>query len=398
MTYGKEIEFLGRHLEIDDDEDDLQRMKEAYPGVVIIPLSEDFHDLAIQEDYAKTLSLNGIDVNPVRVPGRPLTRVNERTVVPHPNAEYTNLSGSHRWTVDEDVSVGATVEEALQERAAPGERKLQWYGLELISPANANTDASHQELHDVLRILRNKYGDCMRVNVKCGLHIHVGMGPNAIPVGELRRIAAFLYVVDPILAILHPEHRQDNFHCPSIRQRSQVTWGMTAAIAEDFDEERDGGPWKMQQRGQQPTPLRDAVQELLSCASGHAVYRLLQYRNSVNNYNFNNYYNANYTVRPELEGRVTIEFRQHEGTLDPARIEAWARLCVGLTEWAAFDMTVNQLLQIIAAVEMVEQQTPWGPLERVGPRWEVLRQLLELAGLGRLVTHYSTQLQRQRRI
>ncbi|KAK8124169.1 hypothetical protein PG999_004087 [Apiospora kogelbergensis] len=387
MTHGKEIEFLCRYLEVPevpdiDPEDVLRWFRERNPGVICFLEGEQFSD-ATQEDYIKTLELYGVDVNPMPGPAKDVW-----VLVPeHPNTRYTRNDLYRRWTIDEDLSLRVTTEEENADVAPFGKPRFGWFGLELISPAQPSTIETHREMNVVLGILKNKYADCMRVNFSCGLHVHVGMGPDPIPTVRLRRIAALLYVLDPILAILHPESRQNNTNwCASIRSHANVSWGMTALDAVNLTTPDGAGAWDVRNRaGRQPTPMRAAVRQILECVSGFAVHRLLHYQYGKPNYNF-----RNYEERPQPRDRVTIEFRQHEGTLDPVAIEAWARLCVEISAWAAFDMTETIFGQIMSAVELVETQS--GPGRPVAPRWEVLRQILVLSGSGRLVSHYAQQL------
>ncbi|KAK7991299.1 hypothetical protein PG988_000093 [Apiospora saccharicola] len=420
MTHGKEVEFLARYVDQlvvpgTDPDEALQRQKEANPGVVVVPYKE-AAELVVPEDYTKTLERKGVDVNPsqgILAPGQ------SRWAPAHPNAQYTALPDFHRWTVYEDstVVISPPTERHHQQQdlpavtasAAPAQFQTRWYGLELISPAQPNTARAHQEAAFVLNVLRQHYGNRMRVNESCGLHIHVGMGPEAIPVPRLRRIAALLYAADPLLAVLHPPHRQNNRFCPSIRRHANVTWGMVEAMATAEVSagacSSVGGTWTgFAAAGgggcgpgrETPVTLRAAVAQLLNCDTGYAVARLLQYRDAKSNYNFNSYLVARSSPP---RGNVTVEFRQHEGTLDARRIEAWARLCVGIAEWAAFDMTEDQLAQVVAATERVEreQHQHQHQQEEVveALRRDGLRRLLEGAGLGELVIFYGLQQQKQ---
>ncbi|KAK8115664.1 amidoligase enzyme-domain-containing protein [Apiospora sp. TS-2023a] len=412
MTHGKEVEFLARYVDQlvvpgTDPDKALQRQKEDNPGVVVVPYKE-AAELVVPEDYTRTLEMNGVDVNPsqgILAPGQ------SRWVPAHPNAQYTALPEFHRWTVYEDSTVVISpptechhLQQDLPVAAAPGPGQSQsrWYGLELISPAQPNTSRAHQETAFVLGTLRQSYGNRMRVNESCGLHIHVGMGPDAIPVPRLRRIAALLYAADPLLAVLHPPHRQNNRFCPSIRRHANVTWGMVEAMATaevSAGACSVGGTWTDAAGGcgpgrETPVTLRAAVAQLLNCDTGYAVARLLQYRDAKSNYNFNSYLVARSSPP---RGNVTVEFRQHEGTLDARRIEAWARLCVGITEWAAFDMTEDQLGQVVAATERVEREQQQHQQEEVidALRRDGLRRLLEGAGMGELVVFYGLQQQKE---
>lgn len=70
----------------------------------------------------------------------------------------------------------------------------------------------------------------------CGLHIHVGQGNNWLPFKPLRKIAAFLYAADPVLAQCHPMHRRKNLFCPSPRLYSMVSLGVKRSHFFDDDD------------------------------------------------------------------------------------------------------------------------------------------------------------------
>ncbi|KAI1124644.1 hypothetical protein F5Y10DRAFT_248951 [Nemania abortiva] len=58
------------------------------------------------------------------------------------------------------------------------------------------------------------------VNLSCGLHVHVGLGAQRIPLEHLRRIASLSYAIEPLLFTLHDPLRIVNAYCRPLRHHS----------------------------------------------------------------------------------------------------------------------------------------------------------------------------------
>lgn len=118
----------------------------------------------------------------------------------------------------------------------------------------------------------------------------------------------------------------------------------------------------------QPTALNDGVRELLRANDVETVAELLSsYRGPRLAYNFNAYIDGLYDVEGN---KRTIEFRQAAGSFDPDEVCAWAKVVVGLCEFASG--TPEDVLPVVYACA-----APIDPT--IG--WYDVFDLLERAGL-----------------
>lgn len=202
------------------------------------------------------------------------------------------------WTIGADGSIIAT------EEIPP---LPQWYspqciGLELRTPAFfwSQSDAAFEQLGRVLAIIQQNFKTF--TNQSCGLHVHVGNRELGFPLGTLRKFAHLTLVFEKQLASLHPYHRVNNIHCraPSsnfhgrdiIKNLTKITKTKhTKSLVERMSSNRDGA-----RRG--------------------FAYNMINLLG---------------------EGpKVTIEFRQHEATLDVYAIFCWTSLACTLVERSHF--------------------------------------------------------------
>ncbi|XDG06245.1 hypothetical protein ABKA04_005860 [Annulohypoxylon sp. FPYF3050] len=77
--------------------------------------------------------------------------------------------------------------------------------------------------------------DKITANQTCGFHVHVGDGPELMPLEHTRRVAGLLWAADPLLACVHPPHRRNNYYCQSIRERSNLAHGRKAAEKDQWE-------------------------------------------------------------------------------------------------------------------------------------------------------------------
>ncbi|KAJ8131013.1 hypothetical protein O1611_g2616 [Lasiodiplodia mahajangana] len=131
------------------------------------------------------------------------------------------------WSVDTDPSVILAPNDEVYNEAHITE--YHWHSVEIASPALWATDESWEEIQAVVEALHNEFW--IITPTTAGMHYHFGNGKEYIPFSKLRRIAAFLVAVDPIIVQLHPESRRANGFCRSNRLYSRVAHGRPAAIA-----------------------------------------------------------------------------------------------------------------------------------------------------------------------
>ncbi|KAH8789012.1 putative amidoligase enzyme-domain-containing protein [Hyaloscypha sp. PMI_1271] len=208
------------------------------------------------------------------------------------------------WQIDTDDSV-----------RGPHNTKYLWSSIEVKSPALAFNSENLKAVEDVCKIISKTY--LTDVGESAGLHVHVSAGVNTtFRLQTLQNLFAFLFAFEPQIDALHPTHRQlnDQF-CNSLRRHSTF-------VKEWWNE-----------YGQLPTIMQGVV-ELLKKNS--LLELLIAVRWPL--YDKGMRYNAlNLSLFLENQGNPfnnlhprTIEFRQHEGTLEPERIVQWIKALVGI--------------------------------------------------------------------
>ncbi|XXH01441.1 hypothetical protein Hte_007801 [Hypoxylon texense] len=136
--------------------------------------------------------------------------------------ENRHLAQYTEWRVKRDTSV--------QVEGNIFSDDLFWHDVEVVSPALWATEPSFDEVRAVVNALNRRWW--ILAPRAAGLHIHYGRGNGYIPFEQLRKIGAFLYAADPILAQMHPEHRRGTSeHYPSNRLYSNLAHGATPELA-----------------------------------------------------------------------------------------------------------------------------------------------------------------------
>ncbi|KAI1099992.1 putative amidoligase enzyme-domain-containing protein [Jackrogersella minutella] len=118
------------------------------------------------------------------------------------------------WEIKPDVSLSAP------------RRDFKWVDMEIISPAERASPEAFQAIRHAMSLLTSTYR--MIVNNTCGLHVHVGDGPELMPLQHVKRVIGLIWAADPLLSRLHPPHRRGTYYAPSIRERSNLAHGSNA--------------------------------------------------------------------------------------------------------------------------------------------------------------------------
>lgn len=154
------------------------------------------------------------------------------------------------------------------------------------------------DLEDALQVIRDYFFPF--VNESCGLHIHVGNGTYGFPTCTVRQFVKMVTIFERQLATVHPHHRINNIHCrpPSCNFESQDL-GKKIRILEDAPS------------------LTQPIKRMSSNPDGDKRGFAYNMRNLI------------------IEGAPpTIEFRQHQATLEIPEIGAWTEVVCGLVERA----------------------------------------------------------------
>ncbi|KAI1159945.1 hypothetical protein F5B18DRAFT_676569 [Nemania serpens] len=333
------------------------------------------------------------------------------------DTESFHLRPYSDWRVDTDLTVGISDELRTQRHIL----EYRWYPVEIASPALWATDESWEEIHAVVRAIRDEYW--LLIPPTAGLHYHYGNGKSYIPFGKLRRIAALLVAVDPIMVQLHPEHRRNNIYCLSNRLYSLVAHGRPAAVtarklgAVYVEEEPEFPTRRELKRAARPfrrrtsnfivpfkrgtltgyefdaftfidpfyednvdevagspnsTPLGIPylVREILQCLNAPTVAELMGYEPipgdrpaySFLAYTLNEYKQTmkefDGQISPEYQRKRTVEFRQMASTMEPEEVVAHGKVIVRLCEFAA-ESDIDELWRLVLDCTEAEVNGEW---------------------------------------
>jgi hypothetical protein len=333
LTVGAEFEFFivwrwQRH----DEELKLSGTAGIISGVIIVPRQDPTESTLMQgiwirnccyTEIWKLLVRHNVSVNPV-----PLTFDPSALSIPtdhaHPNAANTENPIYYRWSLSSDISLYPDDNDA--ELAANISKEYHALDVELISPALFDATDSYVEVESVVKIIKDNL--LVIVPESAGYHVHVGMGKERFANRHLQKIAAALFMLDPIFSPLHPDTRDDNEYCWRNRLYSNLAQGMTAETASQ--EESENSAPKLGDPADEFN-IVNGVSEILNTKSTGAVAKLMRTPNR-GAYNFRSYnLSANGRFADE---KPTIEFRQGAGTMNEVWAVCWARICVKTVDWA----------------------------------------------------------------
>ncbi|KAI9714932.1 MAG: hypothetical protein M1812_006245 [Candelaria pacifica] len=227
-----------------------------------------------------------------------------------------------KWTVSDDGSVDPyEQEEECDEEDDVHEHDSKYkhtcLSVELKSPVLSKCEESLDEIRRVVELINSKFDTV--VNGSTGFHVHVGNEHRGYPLTTLRRFATLAAVFEERIEALHPSSRINNKWCIPISSvlKSTNVFEKSVEIAEN------------------------------SKTQDQLIRRMNGYTKETT-YNFQNLAPARFQ---------TIEFRQHEGTMDADRILAWVRFTTRLKLPHTF-LHVSVLLRILIASPLGTKAVP----------------------------------------
>jgi hypothetical protein len=159
-------------------------------------------------------------------------------------------------------------------------------------------------------------------NESCGLHVHIGLPKGEMfPIEVLRNLAILTIAYENHISLLHPARRSDGSSSDLNSNKSDKFY------AEDGDL-RD----EMKRHGQvyQSTALAfEEIRSLIMSADHTVLARIMGDRKNSSAYGF-----IDWSRIHGGQGPATVEFRQHDGTLEAEEIGHWVRFCAGLVQLA----------------------------------------------------------------
>ncbi|KAF7868619.1 hypothetical protein EAF04_005150 [Stromatinia cepivora] len=261
------------------------------------------------------------------------------------------------------------------------------------TPAYYYTEDALTDISDFCKIMRKNY--LVTVNASCGLHVHIGYGLSGFELPHLRRLGALIEAFEPQIDSIHPAHRIDgrNSHCTSFRRGTYYQW--------QFREDHSRDP-----------RILETIATVLSCSTRDQFRAFVGSEGPSGAFGFVggnsswNFERMGTETKPKVEWvQDTIEFRGHEGTLDPDVVSNWTRLLVGLVRYTREPnmFEFGNLLQRVTGEKWISgapdakvtgrRYEPGGRMYRpvFGERWCGLVDFLRVLGLEGPATHYESR-------
>jgi hypothetical protein len=190
--------------------------------------------------------------------------------------------------------------------------------MEVISPPLYFTEEGVKQVQAVCGILTNQYR--IHINETCGVHVHVGFEDAGYSPEVLRNLMATIWTFEKWIEQIHPPDRRG--------VKNQYCQGMEgSALFEHLSSEE----YLQNDSNSSGTTLYNGL-KILFAAEPKLSHLLPCFTN-------NGMARTAYSLKClDLEGdygsKRTVEFRQHEGTMDGERVASWVKVCVGLVKFA----------------------------------------------------------------
>ena len=194
-----------------------------------------------------------------------------------------NEKGYDKWTLETDGTIDP---DDGMVGCSPDWDLYDYRGVELISPAYHFSEWATDQIKQVVQLMTANFD--LFVNNSCGLHVHVGNTDKGFPLQTLKNFCMLVTCFESQINSLHPLHRILNvFTLPLNRQFEELAHEARVSRVEELKTVRN-------------------VEETFNRVCGDTSHYFA--------YNFCNLENT------KLK---TIEFRQHEASLDPEAINMW---------------------------------------------------------------------------
>ena len=296
LTFGVELEFLMAFLP-----DDTPPPDKAETRLLRFPYT--LEDVKIYHDLTKDMSdSRDTDENGGRLicAKRHIRRVLLEAGLPVSPIEKTEYDDSDYsgWDAVEDGSI-----------TKPENTPYGYFQIEVRSPAYYFTAQALNEVRLACQALTDNF--CTLAVETSSLHVHVGDGEHSFDIESIRRLEAFLWAFEPQLQSLHPPHRQSTYYATSLRASSRYS----CAYQEKYDRTPCGVTGALDLYAfRDIESLRDQVIDV----SGYLKNSQVSICGIVA------------AASDPAHKKKTVEWRQHEGTLDGEQVVKWIETVVGV--------------------------------------------------------------------
>ena len=243
-----------------------------------------------------------------------LSKIGIRAATDDANASW-NRRGPHKeaWIVKKDASSSVRIKN--------DSLAYKWYAIEVVSPVLQFSNESLCTVKNVCAALSKRYR--IETNSTAGLHVHVGNRNQGFDFPAMQRLAGILWTFDSQISTIHSDYRREKSEfCRSFRTHSMLSEVLSNSKAASGSDLLLGG---------------------LSCIF-HGVSTIVELKKlmspgeNVSSADHRGaYFMGNIHCSKDSDSQIskpTIEFRQHEATLDVTRVIHWITLCVRMVECA----------------------------------------------------------------
>lgn len=183
-----------------------------------------------------------------------------------------------------------------------------WANIETRSPPYYFSANSLEDCKEAARTIKRNFRVSTREEGGCGGHVHVGNGDLGFDLATLQGVMAILWTFERQFDALHPSWRHVNSYCLPLFTHSLL--GIHLA--------KTGSDRK---KGLETIFKQTSRKEIVYLCSDVTKPRIKL--------------RVNILALADPSFPQTIEFRQHEGTLDEDQIEHNVKTCVGIVEFAS---------------------------------------------------------------
>ncbi|KAF7855976.1 hypothetical protein EAF04_009932 [Stromatinia cepivora] len=211
----------------------------------------------------------------------------------------------------------------------------KWYKVEICTPALMFSPWNVRHIRDILCVITHRYR--LNCNQSCGLHIHVGLGKKELSLDVLKNLMALIFTFERQLEQCHPSHRTQNKYSYPLRDHANINEnyepGKNFSCSDKSWEHNRMLDRKRRKLPTVPAPARSERDSLAAIFNAKSRAEIVKMFKSDEDIRLG--YNIQFLDEPYPDPfKHTIEFRQHEATTIPKRIERWLNICCRLVDVA----------------------------------------------------------------
>lgn len=255
-----------------------------------------------------------------------------------------NFTAFDKWHLANDTTLQGVskdmLKEQLEDRLKDDRKDIaDWdnHPIELVTRVLPYGEESFEEIDGYLKSLKGNSHSRHKAFVTdhCGLHVHVGRPPGLnFALETLQHLAYMTVVLEPSIGTLHPKYRHDNIlnPQPDLLSNREIFEDLWDAEKRNSSETPTQPPEEVNW-DESPEPMDDpfnaddAAKRIFATSSIQSLSNLMSKgsRDRIISWTY---------VRRTGNAAKTIEFRQHEGTLDKDDVRYWVIFLIGLLRLA----------------------------------------------------------------